>query len=145
HNAKGLEFKIVFVAGLEEGLFQHFRSMDDTAELQEERRLCYVSITRAMDKVYLSCAYRRNLYGSGSFNIRSRFLAELPEKLLETSQTPTIQPVEVGNFTVGDVVKHKQFGQGIITEIDDEKINVQFEEHGPKTLLLGYAPISLVE
>lgn len=145
HNAKGLEFDTVFVAGMEEGLFPHFRAMDDTSELEEERRLCYVSITRAKRKLFLTCAYSRRLYGSSSFSLRSRFLAEVPESLLELAHAPTIQPIEAGEYHVGDVIDHKQFGRGIITEIEDEKATIQFEKYGPKVLLLGYAPISLVD
>ena len=146
HNAKGLEFEVVFVTGMEEGLFPHSRSLYEAEELEEERRLCYVSLTRAMKKLYLSSAYSRNLYGTGNFNVRSRFLAEIPADLMEVAQAPSIQPVEDGQeYGVGDVVEHKKFGRGIVTEIEDDKISIQFENSGPKTLLMGYAPITLVK
>ena len=146
HNAKGLEFEVVFVTGMEEGLFPHARSMYEAEELEEERRLCYVSLTRAMKKLYLSSAYSRNLYGTGNFNVRSRFLAEIPADLLESAQAPTIAPaLEDAQLQIGDVVEHKKFGRGIITELVDDKMTIQFENSGPKTLLIGYAPITLVE
>ncbi len=146
HNAKGLEFEVVFVIGMEEGLFPHFRSLYETAELEEERRLCYVSITRARKKLFLSSAYSRNLYGSGSFNAKSRFLAEIPMHLLEAAHTPTIAQFEASTeFSSGDIVEHKKFGRGTIVQINEEKVTIQFQAHGLKTLLIGYAPLALVE
>ncbi len=79
HNAKGLEFPVVFITGMEEGVFPHMRSLGDPAELEEERRLCYVGITRAMRHLYLTRAWSRNLYGGNNYNPPSRFLAEVPD------------------------------------------------------------------
>jgi DNA helicase-2/ATP-dependent DNA helicase PcrA len=85
HAAKGLEFKTVFVVGMEEGLFPHSRALMNPEELEEERRLCYVGMTRAMDKLYLTYATRRLFFGQRSSNMVSRFLADIPEELIETS------------------------------------------------------------
>lgn len=82
HSAKGLEFPVVFVVGMEEGVFPHSRSLQGSSDLEEERRLCYVAITRAMEKLYLTCAWERNMYGNTMFNPRSRFLEEIPAELL---------------------------------------------------------------
>ena len=83
HNAKGLEFPVVFMVGLEEGLFPHSNSMLDPAELEEERRLCYVGMTRARERLYLTYAQSRLLYGGLQMNAPSRFLSEIPEELIE--------------------------------------------------------------
>ena len=86
HAAKGLEFKTVFVVGMEEGLFPHSRTLMDRDELEEERRLCYVALTRAMEKLYLTYARRRLFFGTRSNNAVSRFLGEIPEHLIQSDQ-----------------------------------------------------------
>ncbi len=83
HNAKGLEFPVVFIAGMEEGLFPHSRSMSDPAEIEEERRLCYVGLTRARERLYLTCAWLRSLYGAPNYMMQSRFLKEIPNEFIE--------------------------------------------------------------
>jgi DNA helicase-2/ATP-dependent DNA helicase PcrA len=83
HNAKGLEFPVVFMAGMEEGLFPHSRSMTDASEIEEERRLCYVGLTRAREQLYLTCAWLRSLYGAPNYMMQSRFLKEIPGEFIE--------------------------------------------------------------
>jgi DNA helicase-2/ATP-dependent DNA helicase PcrA len=90
HIAKGLEFPVVFIVGMEDGIFPHFRSMTDTAELEEERRLAYVGITRAQERLYLTHAWSRTLFGQTQYNPPSRFLGELPEELVSISESETL-------------------------------------------------------
>jgi DNA helicase II / ATP-dependent DNA helicase PcrA len=131
HASKGLEFPVVFLVGLEQGLFPNFRSLNDPASLEEERRLCYVGITRAEERLYISHARERRLYGNRESAIPSQFLAELPEELLAakqqtrvTSKQPSIglsQTPRTGatnqSWQVGDRILHKSFGIGEITHI----------------------------
>ncbi|MBV8883617.1 MAG: DNA helicase PcrA, partial [Chroococcidiopsidaceae cyanobacterium CP_BM_RX_35] len=126
HASKGLEFPIVFLVGLEQGLFPNYRSIDDPAALEEERRLCYVGITRAAELLYLSHVRERRLYGSREPAIRSQFLEELPEELLATrlsvSRVANISPQQlpqdsVFHWTVGDRILHKDFGIGEVTYV----------------------------
>jgi DNA helicase-2/ATP-dependent DNA helicase PcrA len=93
HIAKGLEFPVVFIVGMEDGVFPHFRSMTDTHELEEERRLAYVGITRAQQRLYLTHAWSRTLYGQSSFNPPSRFLGEIPKQLLELRESETSRSI----------------------------------------------------
>jgi DNA helicase-2/ATP-dependent DNA helicase PcrA len=90
HIAKGLEVPVVFMVGLEDGIFPHYRSMTDTAELEEERRLAYVGITRAQERLYLTHAWSRTLFGQTQYNPPSRFLGEIPEALLESREAETV-------------------------------------------------------
>src|SRR5206468_76317 len=134
HNAKGLEYGTVIVIGCEEGVFPHSRSIDE-GNLEEERRLCYVGITRAKRRLYLTSARRRNLYGAGRHNLPSRFLSELPDELSERHE-PEISirtgwsqgagtqlqrarerrpMVELGT---GDDVVHASFGEGVVTGVE---------------------------
>lgn len=125
HASKGLEFPVVFLVGLEQGLFPNYRSIDDPAALEEERRLCYVGITRAAELLYLSHARERRLYGSREPAIRSQFLEELPEELLATrlsvgrvANSPQQLPQDsVSHWTVGDRILHKVFGVGEVTYV----------------------------
>jgi len=128
HASKGLEFPVVFLVGLEQGLFPGYRSLSDPAALEEERRLCYVGITRAQERLYLSFARERRLYGSREPAMRSQFLDELPAELITTQyqvrQTYTRPPSttngkETANqdWQVGDRVLHKSFGIGEITHV----------------------------
>jgi DNA helicase-2/ATP-dependent DNA helicase PcrA len=159
HMAKGLEFPVVFVVGLEEGVFPHSRSMDDPERLEEERRLCYVGITRAKERLYLLHAFRRTLYGSSQAGIPSRFLKDIPPQLLkgaeketpgaarrETAWTPVAaappSPI-TPRFHAGERVRHPKFGEGIVVETkltdDDEEITVAFDSQGVKRLLTSFA------
>ena len=149
HSVKGLEFPVVFITGMEEGLFPHIRSMDSHVELEEERRLCYVGITRAKEHLFLTRCTMRHLYGSTSFNPPSRFLMEMPAELLEEVEAgDIIAPAfrdPVTEFEPGDRVKHKKWGPGTVIGIDgvgeDARVTVSFPEVGIKTLLLSYAPL----
>ncbi|GBD30250.1 ATP-dependent DNA helicase PcrA [bacterium HR32] len=157
HAAKGLEFRAVFLCGLEEGIFPHVRSLDDPRQLEEERRLAYVGITRAKERLYLSYAQLRSLFGRTVANVPSRFLDELPEDALERAQpgpppwdaAPRGSPRAPLVLAVGDVVWHRHFGRGRVLELEGEGeaavATVHFEGLGAKRLALGYAPLERVE
>jgi DNA helicase-2/ATP-dependent DNA helicase PcrA len=169
HQAKGLEFPVVFIVGMEEGLLPHRRSMEDPDELEEERRLCYVGVTRAQQRVYLLHTYHRNLFGSSSATLPSRFLQDIPKQLIagkgiwEEGEdkadefTPvttlysrsTSKPLSNLKLEIGDRVQHKMFGEGVVINCspnkDDQEITVAFEGAGIKHLLLSLAPLEKVE
>lgn len=150
HNAKGLEFPVVFVAGMEDGIFPHIRSLTDLSELEEERRLCYVGITRAKERLYLTHAWSRSLWGGTSYQMQSRFLREIPETLVQPveeveAKIPIPQQV-VATFAVGDEVVHKKFGRGRVVAVkSSDQVTVLFPTEGEKTLLVSYAPLEKVE
>lgn len=164
HMAKGLEFPNVFLVGLEEGIFPHSRSLLDERELEEERRLCYVALTRARERLFLVSAGRRNLYGRTSYNMPSRFLEEIPEHLWEeyreentffqTTKAGT-PPAPVGgagkkaDFLIGDKVEHGKWGQGVIVAVrgqgEEAELQVAFPGQGIKNLLAQYAPLRKVQ
>ncbi len=151
HNAKGLEFPVVFIVGMEEGIFPHFRSLTATDELEEERRLCYVGITRAKERLYLSYAFSRHLWGARNLAMPSRFLEEIPENLrqLAGEKKAEIKTAPISarteNFKVGDLVFHKVFGEGKIAAIKgNDQVVIHFPQLGEKTFLLDYAPIKKV-
>ena len=158
HAAKGLEFPAVFLTGLEEGLFPHSRSMQSTEELEEERRLCYVGITRAMKELNLSYAEVRRLRGQEHRNRPSRFLSEVPPELLEEVRpVPNVSlPVRMGGTATheadadqgagpgpGQRVSHPKFGEGVVLNRegagDHARVQVNFEKHGAKWLVVAYA------
>ncbi len=154
HNAKGLEFDVVFIAGMEDGVFPHFRSMTDANELEEERRLAYVGITRARRRLYLTHAWSRALFGASSYNPPSRFFKEIPGELVEDLEeaghgdgevVAAGAPPEVG---AGDTVVHDRFGEGVVLTVSgaghDAEAVIMFEEEGEKRLLLAYAPLKKV-
>ena len=158
HNAKGLEYPAVFVTGLEDGVFPHMRALGDPAELEEERRLCYVGLTRAEERLYLTRAWSRNLWGQNNFNGPSRFLAEIPEDLttkakrvrrspMLESRTP-VATVSDTDIAMGDMVRHAHWGEGVVREIvgagDRAEAVVVFNGHGAKRLLLAWAPLEKV-
>ena len=156
HNAKGLEFPVVFITGMEDGVFPHMRSLGEPAELEEERRLCYVGITRSMEQLYLTRAWSRNLWGGTNYNPPSRFLGEIPDELVTkatrakrrsslertTTKHPTVSESDIG---VGDRVRHSHWGTGNVTEIvgagDRAEAYVNFDGQGVKRLLLAWAPL----
>ncbi len=155
HTAKGLEFPVVFLAGLEEGLFPHQRSLGDLDGLEEERRLCYVGMTRAMRHLYLSYAEQRRLHGIDSYGQASRFVREIPEGLIEEVR-PRVQvsrPIAVGRFRaeepeapgvrLGARVRHGKFGDGVILNVEGSgahaRVQVNFERQGTKWLMVQYA------
>jgi DNA helicase-2/ATP-dependent DNA helicase PcrA len=152
HNAKGLEFPVVFVVGLEDGVFPHYRSMTDSAQLEEERRLMYVGVTRARERLYLCHAWSRSLWGSTSYNPPSRFLSEIPSELLrmlETERTARAAPRPGGreplDVAAGDTVIHDKWGEGVVLTVQgrgsDARATVHFDEVGEKHLILAYAPL----
>jgi DNA helicase-2/ATP-dependent DNA helicase PcrA len=153
HSSKGLEFPIVFLVGLEEGLFPNYRSLNDPAALEEERRLCYVGITRAQELLYISYARARRLYGQREPAVSSQFLTELPRELLQSNQIGKMRPRVIPPtaaekkqaaeappqvWTVGEKVLHGTFGVGEITHVfgSDRKVSVavKFVGVGPKVL-----------
>ncbi|KRT54054.1 DNA helicase II [endosymbiont of Ridgeia piscesae] len=158
HSAKGLEFPLVFLVGLEEGLFPHSMSADDPARLEEERRLCYVGITRAMQSLYLTHAESRRLHGQENYPMPSRFLRELPAELLrEVRSGPQItQPLysqpsagfaqEASGFNLGQRVVHPKFGEGVVLNAEGQgrsaRVQVNFETEGSKWLVVAYANLS---
>jgi len=155
HSAKGLEFPVVFLAGLEEGLFPHARALEEDGGLEEERRLCYVGMTRAKQRLYLSHARNRTIFGAAMPGVASRFLDEVPEELisrLRPTPPPTaVWPDEdraVPTFTTGDRVRHVAFGEGTVLEVEGEGVRavvtVRFSQ-GVKRLALGYAPLEPVQ
>jgi DNA helicase-2/ATP-dependent DNA helicase PcrA len=157
HTAKGLEYPVVFLIGLEDGVFPHVRSLSDPQQLEEERRLAYVGVTRAQDRLYLTHAEHRTLWGSPQYNPASRFLDEIPAELVEhRGSQPGASParrvrdaemVEIAGaeFRKGDTVMHTKFGEGRIAELSGEgeraEATVDFAEHGRKHLVLAYAPM----
>lgn len=160
HAAKGLEFPVVFIVGMEEGLLPHRRSYDDPNQMEEERRLCYVGITRAKQQLYLVRAFRRSSMGSTSVNLPSRFLSDIPPHLAmppgdagESKVPPTATPSPVSSpkspLSAGDHVRHTKFGNGIVVNCnptgEDQEVTVAFKgEAGLKRLLLSYAPLEKV-
>jgi DNA helicase-2/ATP-dependent DNA helicase PcrA len=166
HSAKGLEFDVVFLSGLEEGLFPHEQSVTERDGLEEERRLAYVAITRARKRLYLSHAQTRMLHGQTRYNIPSRFLEEIPQELMKwltprfsrqkafapdfSRQTKTPFPKQqaardAGGFRIGQNVLHPKFGPGVIVDLEgqgeDVRVQVNFREHGLKQLALAMAKL----
>lgn len=156
HTAKGLEYPVIFIVGMEDGVFPHSRSLGDPQELEEERRLCYVGVTRAEEKLYLTHAWQRMLFGSSSFNAPSRFLGEIPDDLITMAPKRTRRSQEVASpspgstvsadeIGVGDRVVHGKWGTGVVEEItgtgDRAEAWVVFDESGRKRLLLAWAPM----
>lgn len=152
HAAKGLEFPMVFLCGMEEGLFPHQRSADDPDRLEEERRLCYVGMTRARRRLFLSCAEMRRLHGSDYFPMPSRFLHEIPAELVQevrmrgSVSRPLYQPPsepEAGELRLGQRVVHKTFGEGVVLKYEGQgphaRVQVNFQGAGSKWLVLAYA------
>jgi DNA helicase-2/ATP-dependent DNA helicase PcrA len=167
HSAKGLEFDAVFISGMEEGLFPHEQSVTERDGLEEERRLAYVAITRARQRLYLSHAQTRMLHGQTRYNIPSRFLEEIPQSLLKwltprfsrqkafapdfSRQTRTTIPSrssttrEVGGFRIGQNVRHAKFGPGVIIDAEgqggDARVQVNFGSQGVKWLAVSVAKL----
>ena len=156
HNAKGLEFPIVFMIGLEEGLFPHQRSLDEGDE-SEERRLCYVGMTRARQALTMTHAHSRTIFGVRGYNLPSRFLSELPadeierERRVPAWQVPAAPagsraPEQaVPDLSIGDDVRHATLGEGTVIGIDRDVVAVRFREDGSeRRLMLGYAPLERI-
>lgn len=179
HAAKGLEYRVIFIMGLEENLFPSIRdaesSEDERNKMEEERRLAYVAITRAKEKLFMSYANRRMQFGSIKNNKRSRFLDEVPNKLMHFESgfgatandsgesqfesvtkfisrlSPKIKIADKPktdvrtNYVVGDIVVHKKFGEGKVLSIEKDSVKVDFEKVGPKILLIEYANLTRKE
>jgi len=195
HSAKGLEFPTVFLVGMEEGLFPSYKSIGEQRELEEERRLCYVGITRAKEHLYITCAKQRTIFGSTTCNRISRFVEEIPKELLlgseligkkttvkedaewtyggnvvtyknnsqiktktnfgfrtaesflNTISKPKQVAMDLSQYKMGQEVYHKKFGEGVITEVeqegDDLKLDIQFEKAGHKRLMAKYAGLEI--
>jgi DNA helicase-2/ATP-dependent DNA helicase PcrA len=156
HSAKGLEFPVVFLAGCEEELFPHYLSMHDPKAMEEERRLCYVGITRAMRKLYMTYAEVRRIHGKEAYHRPSRFLHEIPTEHIEeirfrtrvsrpASFTPAYHPEAEGQFRIGQEVHHKIFGSGIVLDCEGEgedmKVKVKFAKVGTKMLIASYLTV----
>ncbi len=161
HSAKGLEFPVVFMAGLEEGLFPHQMSAEEPGRLAEERRLCYVGITRAMRQLYLTYAESRRLHGSETMNAPSRFLREIPAALLEevrlrggmsrpvaASSGSPVRGEEVGGYRLGMRVMHPKFGEGTILHFEGQgpnaRLQINFDGAGSKWLVSQYARLEVI-
>ena len=166
HSAKGLEFPLVFLAGMEDGLFPHQRSATDPEGLEEERRLCYVGLTRAMRTLYISHAEQRRLHGSDSFSLPSRFIREIPEECVEAIR-PKVQvslaapsrprreragamaeAAAESALHLGQRVHHRKFGDGVVLNCEGHgphaRVEVNFETAGTKWLVLAYANLDLM-
>jgi DNA helicase II / ATP-dependent DNA helicase PcrA len=168
HSAKGLEFPTVFITGMEDGIFPHLRSLGDPEQLEEERRLCYVGITRARERLYVCHAWSRTLFGNTDFYPPSRFLSELPEDLVRAIGEDRSRGRGIGShreaivsaamrggaggsgadsigLKIGDDVVHDVFGEGIILDMegagDRTEAVVNFRDVGEKRLLLAWAPL----
>jgi DNA helicase-2/ATP-dependent DNA helicase PcrA len=147
HNAKGLEFSVVFMVGLEEGVFPHIRSLNDMEELEEERRLCYVGITRAKERLYLTYASSRRVWGARSYAVPSRFLQEIPESLIEGTGIAPSRPLAKPSIglRLGEKVKHRIFGIGQVVKVESpDQVTISFPNLGEKTFLLEYTPLEKI-
>ncbi len=186
HSAKGLEYPVVFLIGMEDGVFPHIRSLGEPHELEEERRLAYVGITRAMQRLYLTNAWSRMLHGTTQYNPPSRFLDEIPSDLVDetggtrmvrsrrdragggdrtrhgavgehrdqmveqamTPRGPTPSGADTIGLKVGDDVRHSQWGEGVVIDIegsgDKAEASVNFPSVGEKRLLLSWAPLEKI-
>jgi len=166
HQAKGLEFPVVFIVGMEDGILPHFRSFDDPVQMEEERRLCYVGVTRAKQRVYLVRAFRRSLMGSSAVSRPSRFLNDIPEHLIQGNGLWSQEESQITKaiyswnrapaphlnnvaLKAGDHVHHAQFGTGVVVSCqpvrDDSEVVVVFTGGGVKKLLLSFAHLEKVE
>jgi DNA helicase-2/ATP-dependent DNA helicase PcrA len=158
HSAKGLEFPLVFLAGMEENLFPHRMSMEEPGRLAEERRLCYVGITRAMEKLIMTYAESRRLHGSETFNTPSRFVQEIPAQLLQevrlhgtiTQPVSSLTQLQVPDteLSLGQRVYHQVFGEGVVLNFEGRgasaRVEVNFDSDGSKWLVLQYANLQLM-
>ena len=161
HNAKGLEYEYVFIAGCEEGILPHYRSQTDPEQLEEERRLCYVGVTRGKKEVGLTHCQQRQMFGESRLQKSSQFIEEMPETLLErqhetrtgsgswlpqkTMNPPSVSyTTSTAQYKMGDVVIHKSWGQGQVTDLegagDGVVLHIQFGNQ-KKRVLAKYAPL----
>ncbi|HSX32402.1 MAG TPA: UvrD-helicase domain-containing protein [Candidatus Saccharimonadales bacterium] len=163
HAAKGLEFPVVFMVGMEETIFPHSRALYDAFEMEEERRLCYVGMTRAREELYMACATSRSLYGGAQHNPPSRFLSEIDAQFqpADTGYVGAFKPTGLGNtvedlsqqhvddgepryvpeLDEGDQVQHEVFGMGTVVEMDGDNATIYFKGKGTKKLNVAFAPL----
>ena len=160
HSAKGLEFPLLFLCGMEDGLFPHQRSLNDADGLEEERRLCYVGLTRAREELYLSYAEQRRIHGTDNYTTPSRFIREVPPDLIEEVRPSfsagrqayrrgaAAPEPESGGVQLGQRVRHRKFGDGIVLNSEGSgahaRVQVNFERAGTKWLVLAYANLELM-
>ncbi|HIL92150.1 MAG TPA: DNA helicase II [Cycloclasticus sp.] len=161
HSAKGLEFPLVFLTGMEEGLFPSQRSVDDVGKLEEERRLAYVGITRAMEQLYLTYAESRRLHGQENYPMPSRFIREIPAELMQevrlgarvarpvsTGYSAGLKEPTAGSYRMGQRVIHAKFGEGVVLNLEgsgaQERVQVNFASAGSKWLMLAYAKLDAI-
>jgi DNA helicase-2/ATP-dependent DNA helicase PcrA len=164
HSAKGLEFPLVFLCGLEEGLFPHQRSVEEPGRLEEERRLCYVGITRARQQLVITCAERRRIFGTETYCMPSRFIDEIPKELIDevrprpgvskprAAQAATgsagLRETSANGLHLGQHVRHAKFGDGVIMNCEGQgsgaRVQVNFARAGSKWLVLAYANLESV-
>lgn len=155
HSAKGLEFPVVFLVGMEEGIFPHQNSFTEEGGLEEERRLCYVGITRAEEKLYLTCARSRMMYGRTNRNPMSRFIKEIDSDLLEsdnkemqsekTFNKESMYSEEDVSYNVGDVVMHTIYGRGVVVGVDASLVTIAFsKQYGIRKLMKNHKSIKKV-
>ena len=153
HSAKGLEFKVVFLVGMEDGIFPHQNAFFESQGLEEERRLCYVAITRAKERLYISNAKRRMLYGKDVVNPPSRFIKEIDEDLLEVENKNMFEGEKIDkkkyysddvvDYKDGDIINHDVYGKGVVVSINGDIITVAFnKKYGIKKLLKNYKGIT---
>ena len=155
HAAKGLEFPVVFMTGLEESIFPHSRALYDQSEMEEERRLCYVGMTRAMKELYMLHANSRMLYGGVQHNPPSRFLSEIDGTMVTDSPATNFQfqptgmsqtqasdePRYIPDLNEGDGVRHQVFGVGTVLEIEGDMAVIYFKGKGARKLDISFAPL----
>lgn len=167
HSAKGLEFPLVLLCGMEDGLFPHQRTLNDPGGLEEERRLCYVGVTRAMRELWLTYAEQRRMHGSDNYGMPSRFISEIPETLIEevrpraritrpaalarpsrSPRSPRGAAPDGPGIRLGQQVRHGKFGDGVVLNCEGQgahaRVQVNFEDAGTKWLVLAYANLELM-
>jgi DNA helicase-2/ATP-dependent DNA helicase PcrA len=163
HTAKGLEFPVVFLCGVEEGLFPHQRSAEDIGGLEEERRLCYVGTTRAMQQLYISYAEKRVLHGMERYGTPSRFIEEIPAEFIEEIRPraqlsrpvmgaghfrPPVAEAVAPGMKLGTRVRHAKFGEGVILQAEGQgpqaRLEINFEQAGRKWLMPAYANLEVL-
>jgi DNA helicase-2/ATP-dependent DNA helicase PcrA len=157
HNAKGLEFRAVFVIGMEEGIFPHVRAIEEQG-VEEERRLCYVGMTRAMERLTLTHTLSRSLFGRRSYNLASRFVDELPSEIVRERLRPSswsgygsplsaaVEPRPGLALSTGDGVRHGSLGEGVVTGIEPGGVvTIRFAADGTeRRLMVEYAPLEKI-
>ncbi len=170
HAAKGLEFPVVFMVGMEEGIFPHSRALYSQDEMEEERRLCYVGMTRAKEELYMTHASSRMLYGTSMYNPKSRFLDDIPKQHVNasagtsssmpvsdtgfsmgedpwdvSSKASSDEPHYVIEYNAGEHVKHQLFGRGVVRDVDGDNLAIDFGSKGIKKLNASFAPLEKIE